>query len=277
MNAKARWLFASSAAGLIAAFICLLAVSRANAEQLPIPGLIPMGRHMRMTPKWPRRPGDLDRAHYVADTLRRSLLPYRNYRVALAQGMRVFLPSVPQDVYHFVDLNASGEEYKGHFDLTHPGSLLYAKDQNGYELVGAMYSAPPYFTLRDLNQLVPLSVARWHVHASICLPRGISLNDLVWGRIGADNAHTPGMLPASYPQASALNHELGFMADGRFGFEGTITTASQCDAAGGHFIPQAFGWMVHVYPFTGDDLKKIFAMKPPKPQSDASLDSATGH
>ncbi len=26
-------------------------------------------------------------------------------------------------------------------------------------------------------------------------------------------------------------------------------TEQDCDAAGGHFLPQVFGWMVHVYPF----------------------------
>ncbi len=30
-------------------------------------------------------------------------------------------------------------------------------------------------------------------------------------------------------------------------------------------LDQAFGWMVHVYPFNGDDLKVAFGMTVPKP------------
>ncbi len=237
-------------------------------------GMVRMGPHMKLTPKRPLEPGDLDRARYVVDTLRRSLVPYRNYRVALAQGMRIFLPSVPQNVYHFVDLRASGKEYQGRFDASRPGSLLYVKNGAGYRLVGAMYSAPPDYTLRDIDQLIPLSVARWHVHTNICLPRGISLDDLIWDRIGVGDPGMPGMLSASAPRARELNHELGFMADGRFGFEGTITTVAQCTAAGGHFLTQAFGWMVHVYPFAGNDLKVAFGMTVPGASSETSLASS---
>ena len=38
-----------------------------------------------------------------------------------------------------------------------------------------------------------------------------------------------------------------------------------CTAAGGHLVEQAFGWMVHVYPFAGDDLKVAYGMDVPKP------------
>jgi hypothetical protein len=30
---------------------------------------------------------------------------------------------------------------------------------------------------------------------------------------------------------------------------GSIVTKEACDAEGGKFLPQIFGWMVHVYPF----------------------------
>jgi hypothetical protein len=38
---------------------------------------------------------------------------------------------------------------------------------------------------------------------------------------------------------------------------GSISTQETCDAAGGRFYPQIFGWMVHVYPFSAPE--KIFA------------------
>jgi hypothetical protein len=34
----------------------------------------------------------------------------------------------------------------------------------------------------------------------------------------------------------------------QFGLQGSISTREACDAAGGKFVPQIFGWMVHVYP-----------------------------
>lgn len=226
-----------------------------------------MDAHMTMTELRPASAQDQDRARFLLDSLRRTLHPYRNYRVALAQGMQIFLPGVPQDVYHFVDYRASGEEYRGRFDPTHPGSLLYVKEGDGdYRLVGAMYSAPPEATPDDLDAMIPLSVARWHAHTNICLPNGITLDDMLRDQIGTDRSDMPGMLSvAANPHALELNHRLGFLADGRFGFEGKIADRAQCAAAGGHLLPQAFGWMVHVYPFAGDDLKVAFGTSVPKP------------
>jgi hypothetical protein len=226
-----------------------------------------MDAHMVMTPTRAETPQDIERAREVLGTLRRSLARFRNYRVALAQGYSIFLPTIPQDVYHFTDYSAAGEEYRGHFDPARPGSLLYVKNGAGeYALVGAMYSAPPDYTPDQLDAMIPLSITHWHTHTNVCLPQGITLNDLLRGEIGAHEDHMPGMMPvASGPAAPEINKRLGFMADGRFGFTGKIADASGCEAAGGHFIPQAFGWMVHVYPFSGDDLKVAFGTTVPKP------------
>jgi hypothetical protein len=60
-----------------------------------------------------------------------------------------------------------------------------------------------------------------------------------------------------------MNKQYGFMADGRFGFEGRISDRAECEAAEGSFLPQAYGWMVHVYPFAGDDLEVAFGMDVP--------------
>ena len=35
----------------------------------------------------------------------------------------------------------------------------------------------------------------------------------------------------------------------RFGPSGSIATEKVCEEAGGRFVPQMFGWMVHVYPY----------------------------
>jgi len=86
----------------------------------------------------------------------------------------------------------------------------------GYELVGAMYTAPRNESEIDLNARVPLSVARWHAHINICLPPRGSGANADWKKSGPD---------------------------------GSITSADACAAAGGRFFAQLFGWMVHVYPF----------------------------
>jgi hypothetical protein len=231
-----------------------------------------MENHMRMTDSRPATPDDEDRARFILKTLRSSLVRYKNYRVALAKGMRIFLPGIPQDVYHFTDYAQTGQEYQGRFDIAHPGSLLYAKDPDGgYTLVGAMYSAPPDALPQDLDAIVPLSIARWHVHTNICLPNDLTIDDLLRNNVGADQANLPGMLPVSAgPNAVELNHRYGFLADGRFGFEGKISDTRQCTAAGGHLVEQAFGWMVHVYPFAGDDLKVAYGMDVPKPSDTTS-------
>ncbi len=230
-------------------------------------GQMGMGAHMVMTASRPQTPNDIERAHDVIDTLRRALVKYHDSRVALSEGYQIFLPTVPQEVYHFTDYSAASQEYSGHFDLTRPGSLLYVKNSSGdYVLVGAMYSAPADYTPDQLDALIPLSVAHWHAHTNICLPNGITLDDLLRGDIGATHLDMPGMMPpGSIRSAPAINRRLGFLADGRFGFTGKIADAAECEAAGGHFLKQAFGWMVHVYPFNGDDLKVAFGMSVPKP------------
>lgn len=230
-------------------------------------GQMGMGAHMEMTESRPQTPQDVERAHDVINTLRRTLAKYRDSRVALAEGYQIFLPTVPQDVYHFTDFRAAQQEYMGHSDPRFPGSILYVKNSNGdYVLIGAMYSAPPDYTPDQLDAIIPLSVAHWHAHTNICLPNGITLNDVLRGDVHGTQIDMPGMLPvSSNPTASAINQRLGFLADGRFGFTGKIADAAECQAAGGHMLKQAFGWMVHVYPFNGDDLKVAFGMSVPKP------------
>jgi hypothetical protein len=104
------------------------------------------------------------------------------------------------------------------FDPNEPTSLLYQRtDDDGYTLIGAMYTDRKAATDDQLNERVPLSVARWHRHINLCFPpRGTDIKSADWTK---------------------------------FGFNGSIATKEACDAAGGRFYPQVFGWMVHVYPW----------------------------
>jgi hypothetical protein len=176
-----------------------------------------MGAHMKMTTLRDLKPGDRQRADQVLDAARMVAEKYRDYKVALADGYRIFLPNLPQKQYHFTNYWYGFEASQG-FNPSHPTSLLYEKQGDGYQLIGVMYTAPKTFTWAQLDQRIPLSVAQWHAHVNLCVPPPDKKKE-IWG---------------PNPQ---------------FGLQGSIATKEACDAARGRFVPQIFGWMVHVYPF----------------------------
>lgn len=224
-----------------------------------------MNSHIRMTKLRATTPKDVERAHYIIATMRKSLSQYKDYRVAMAHGYKPYMPTVPQDVYHFSNRQITSAEYLGGFDLKHPGSLLYEKtDLGGWKLVGAMYDAPASDTPAQLNQLIPLGIARWHQHINICLPNGINRQDVLDGDIGRHmRPDISSPIDSPYRNTAMLRMRLGYFADPRFGFAGTIHTRGACEAVGGNFHPLIFGWMVHVYPFDTENLRVAFSMTPP--------------
>jgi hypothetical protein len=180
-----------------------------------------MGAHMQMTGARPLRPGDQQRADEVLRGARVAAERYRDYHDALRDGFRIFLPEVPQKVYHFTSIS-NGFAAAFRLDPEKPTSLLYEKQgDGGYKLVGVMYTARKNARPEDLDQRIPLSIAQWHAHVNFCkAPKGRE---------------------AEY-----------FGPHAEFGLRGSIVTKEACDAAGGEFMPQVFGWMVHVYPFEKD-------------------------
>ncbi|HLI81563.1 MAG TPA: hypothetical protein VKV03_16360 [Candidatus Binataceae bacterium] len=218
-----------------------------------------MGPHMTMTAMRAATPADTARAEEIMQTMRAALAKYEDYKIAEADGYLPYMESVPQDVYHFTGKTQSQAEYLGDIDLKHPGSLLYEKKTfGGYKLVGAMYSAPASYTPAQLDAIIPLGLTRWHAHTNICLPPGITEDDVMTGHI------MPRLNAAEVGAGRHTDPRVGYFADQRFGFMGTISDASECAAVGGNFHPQIFGWMVHVYPFAGtDDLKVAFGMDAP--------------
>ena len=194
--------------------------AKAANDAMSMPGM-DMNPHMFMTELQPKGPDDDRRAEEILDILRRSISKYKDYKVALADGYQIFLPKVQQPQYHFTNWrNAMAAQSA--FDPTRPTSLLYKKTADGYELIGAMYTAPRSYTLAQLDARVPLSVAHWHEHVNFC--KG----------------------PATASRADY------FGSGARFGLKGSIATADACQAAGGTFIPIVFNWMVHVYPYEHD-------------------------
>lgn len=203
--------------------------SRGNAGNIMSSGdMSHMAGHMRFTSLRPMQAGDQQKADAVVAAARQAMEPYRDYHKALADGYRVFLPKVPQAVYHF-----SRRDYamaaRWQFNPAYPTSLLYTKTRDGgYKLVGVMYTDRADATEDELNDRIPLSIARWHQHTNFC-------------------------------KASRKEKAEYLGPDARFGLRGSITTEAACDAAGGIFYPHVFGWMVHVYPYDKDP-KKVWSI-----------------
>ena len=176
-----------------------------------------MGPHMKMTALRQPKPGDQEKADQVAQAARKVAEKYTDYKVALADGFEIFMPNRPHKQYHFNN-RSYALEARQHFNPDHPTSLLYEKDGDGYKLIGVMYTAPKFASEDELDSRIPLSVAQWHAHVNLCLPPGFQRGE-------------------------------GLPRSRQFGLGGSIATKDACDAAGGRFISQIFGWMVHVYPF----------------------------
>ena len=228
-----------------------------------------MSDHMTMTETRAVVPADTQRGEDIIKTMREKLAKYEDSNVAIADGYVPYMAQVPQDVYHFANRSATAAEYMGDFDLARPGSLLYEKKTlGGYKLVGAMYDAPPGDTPAQLDQLIPLSLSHWHAHTNICLPRGVTEDDVINGRVGNNmrpDISSSGAMELGMRRNAGSGDRMrfGYLADPRFGFTGTISNEADCEAAGGNFHKQIFGWMIHVYPFASEDLKVAFSTEAP--------------
>jgi hypothetical protein len=99
-----------------------------------------MGPHMKMTDVRPIQPGDKEKADQVAQAARSVAEKYQDYKLALADGFKIFLPNVPQKQYHFTNYTYA-REARSQFDPSKPTSLLYEKNGDGYKLIGVMYTA----------------------------------------------------------------------------------------------------------------------------------------
>lgn len=182
-----------------------------------------LGPHFRWTALRSSNPAGQEKAVAIVRQLRDALAPYRDYREAIKDGFEPFLPNVQQPHYHFTS-TWRGFKAAFRFNPAEPTSLLYRKTADGYELEGVMYTAPKRASEADLNGRIPLSVAQWHAHVNICLPPKKEMKTADWTK---------------------------------FGPKGSILTETECDRAGGRFVPQLFGWMLHVYPFA-DAPEKIW-------------------
>jgi hypothetical protein len=82
--------------------------------------------HLKLTTKWPERPGDRERATAIVAVLKPALERYRDYHAALQNGYEIFMPQVPQPVYHFTNyLEGFAETFR--FQPDQATALLYRK------------------------------------------------------------------------------------------------------------------------------------------------------
>jgi hypothetical protein len=190
-----------------------------------------MAAHMAMTPRRTPTVVDYARADAVAAELRSAISKYRDVKVAEADGFRLFAPQLKnQRVYHFTK-NLWALQNQFTFNAARPTSLLYRKDARGnFVLVGAMYTAPKRLSATDLDQRIPTSIAQWHKHVNWCLPPR-----------RADDRWTE-------------------VRNGRpvFGPLG-VGTRAECDAVGGRFVKEIFGWMVHANVFASNNPTVIWS------------------
>lgn len=180
-----------------------------------------MSLHMAFTQLRPAAPGDDQRAAKILDELKAALAKYQDYHAAERDGFKPFHPEIKEmKVVHFTR-NWYGLKAAFTFNPAEPTSLLYERTPDGgYKLIGAMYTDRKGADEAALDARVPLSVARWHRHINLCFPpKGTDPKTVDWTK---------------------------------FGFNGSIGAKDACDAAGGRFFPQVFGWMVHVYPWESD-------------------------
>ena len=157
----------SAAAGGIGAVVFARAVQGAQ-NRAGGGGMAHMSGHMAMSTLRPLQPGDQQKADIIVAEAKRAMEPYQDYRKALADGYEIFLPNLPQPQYHFTN-HENGFAARTHWDPLKPTSLLYKKTSDGsYKLVGAMYTDRVDATEDELNERIPLSIARWHEHVNFC-------------------------------------------------------------------------------------------------------------
>jgi hypothetical protein len=81
-----------------------------------------MSGHMYMTELRAPQPGDQKKADALVVAAKAAMAPYQDYRKALADGFKIFLPNVPQAQYHFTNYRYALAA-RSHFDPLKPTSL----------------------------------------------------------------------------------------------------------------------------------------------------------
>jgi hypothetical protein len=162
--------------------------------------------------------GELAHTQRLLAILRSELVRYRDSAAAERDGYRKEGEDVPVgSLKHFFKYE-NFTKNQTHLDPEAPAAILYRRTPTGFALAGVMFTAPIGSSMDELDGRIPLALGHWHSHRNICVPH-------------------KGTPPLSREDRR------------RFGFSGSIATRLACDAAGGVFLDNVYGWMTHVYPY----------------------------
>ena len=178
-----------------------------------------LARHTAYTTLRPENDADKARAATVVADIQRALAKYQDYRVAEADGFHPLTAGIKLPIENFTkDLTKCCKGGIAAFTFSEPDSLLYQRSgELGYKLIGATYLDYRSTSEDQLNERVPLSVARWRRHVDTCYPgRGADAKTLDWSKFDS------------------------------------IATKQACDAVGGRFEAQLPGWTLQVHPWEQD-------------------------
>lgn len=201
--------------------------------------------HLQLTRARGATADDSTRSDLLLLAMRGALKRYADVRVAAADGFEELPASEGKHSIHHLSNWTWARSTT--FDPAKPTSLLYREQSDGsLSLVGAMYTAPASFSAAQLDQRIPVSVARWHEHVNWCAPKA--------GGSGSEWLEMKGGSPI-------------------YGPESPVATKEACDSAGGHFYPRVFGWMVQVQLVGSDDPAFVWGGS----IAPAPLDSAAPH
>src|SRR6516225_8999950 len=65
-----------------------------------------MGPHMKMTSYQPVTASDITRMKAIVQNAHVCFDKYQNYHLALQDGYQIFAPNIPQDIYHFANVQS---------------------------------------------------------------------------------------------------------------------------------------------------------------------------
>ena len=201
--------------------------------------------HLLTTDRRPGSAADSLRADELVVAIRDAIGKYATPDLAARDGYRELHDgdTAARAIVHVFNWRYAIEEAV-RFNPAKPAALIYRRGRNGYRLLGATYMAPGASTEEVLDQRVPLSVAQWHQHVDLCVPKP---DDTArWSEVGADGKSV-------------------------FGPESAIDTQAGCDAVAGVFKPRVFGWMLEARVFVSDNPDSIWGTAP-APR--ATMDSA---
>jgi dienelactone hydrolase len=186
--------------------------------------------HLYLTPTQVGTADDSTRADLLLVEMRSALRKYADVRVAAADGFEEMPSSDGKHSLHHLSNWGWARSENRRFDPAKPTSLLYREGGDGtLALVGAMYTAPENSSTAQLNDRIPLGLARWHKHINWCAPP---------------------LAPKNGSGSQWLEMKDGAPA---YGPRSPLATRDACNAAGGVFYPHVFGWMVHVTIVGSDD------------------------